>query len=109
MMKVREAEGRPGRRADQASQTSATSPVATATGNRYKWLLVIVTSSPLIVKTRVSDPNRSLNPLLRRRPVPASSAAWIRIADTPRFWATHSGTAAGIWLGSVADQGSIRG
>src|ERR1700730_2483005 len=69
----------------------------------------MVTNRPLRVKTKVSDPGRSLKPLFNNRPVQARIVDWIRSADTPRFWATHASTFAGTCWRSLEDHGSISG
>src|SRR5258708_539977 len=67
------------------------------------------TKIPLTVKTKVSDPGRSLNELFSKRPVTARIVDWTSSADTPRAWATHVPTAVGSFLGSLDAQESMSG
>src|ERR1700675_2134931 len=49
----------------------------------------MVTKTPLIANTRVNEPKRNLNALLRRRPVATRMADWARTDATPRLSATQ--------------------
>src|SRR5438067_2091343 len=70
-----DADGRPDRLTPHnKSQPSAATPVTMGTTRYSKCSLVVHTSTALIVKTKVSEPGRSLNALFKSRPVPARIA-----------------------------------
>ena len=60
-------------------------PVKIGAASNEKCPFVMQTSIPLIVKTNVSAPGRSLKPVFSSRPVPARIAVWASSAAMPMF------------------------